>query len=103
MNHLSSLKALREGNGSFGFRGCWTTSGSYSLLREDSIATQQPGTKLTIVAGPLRGRRCIHEADLLDKTLDSPVPIPAFRVQLVTDDGEPDQTVVVGCHSVRLG
>ena len=65
------------------------------------MATQQPGTKLTIIAGSLRGRRCIHEADLLDITVDSPVPVPAFRVQLVNAGGEP--SVVVGCHSVKVG
>jgi len=68
------------------------------------MATQQPGTKLTIISGTLRGRRCIHEADVLDKSVDSPaVPVPAFRVHLVTEDGEPDRSVVVGCHSVRVG
>ena len=61
------------------------------------MATQQPGTKLTIIAGSLRERRGIHQADLLDKTLDSPVPVPAFRVNLVTEDGEPARSVVVGC------
>ena len=67
------------------------------------MATQQPGTKLTIIAGSLRGRHCIHQADLLDKALDSPVPVPAFRVQLVTEDGGPDRSLVVGCHSVKVG
>ena len=67
------------------------------------MATQQPGTKLPIIAGTLRGRRCIHQADLLDKTVDSPVPIPAFQVQLVAEDGEPDRSVVVGYHSVKVG
>ena len=67
------------------------------------MATQQPGTKLTIISGSFRGRHCIHQADVLDKTLDSPVPVPAFRVQLVTEDGEPDCSVVVGCHSVKVG
>ncbi len=67
------------------------------------MATQQPGTKLTIIAGPLRGRRCIHVADVFDKTLESPVPIPAFRVQLVSEEGEPDCSVVVGCHSFKVG
>ena len=67
------------------------------------MATQQPGTKLTIIAGSLRGRRCIHEADVFDKSLDSPVPVPAFRVLLVTDNEEPDRSVVVGCHSVKVG
>jgi len=51
------------------------------------MATQKPGTKLTIISGSLRGRRCIHEEDVLDKSVDSPVPVPAFRVQLVTEDG----------------
>jgi len=67
------------------------------------MATQQPGTKLTIISGSLRGRRCIHEADVFDISLDSPVPVPAFRVHLVTEDGEPDRSVVVGCHSVKVG
>ena len=67
------------------------------------MATQQPGTKLTIISGCLRGRRCIHEADVLDQSVDSPVPVPAFRVHLVTEDGQPDRLVVVGCHSVRVG
>lgn len=67
------------------------------------MATQQPGTKLTIISGSLRGRRCIHEADVFDKPIDSPVPDHAFRVQLVNDDGERDRSVVVGCHSVKVG
>ena len=66
------------------------------------MATQQPGNKLTIISGPLRGRYCIHEADVFEKTLDSPVPVPAFRVHLVTGDGEPNRSVVVGCHSVKV-
>ena len=67
------------------------------------MATQQPGTKLAIISGSLRGWRCIHEEDVLDKTLDSPVPVPAFRVQLVSEDGEMERTTVLGCHSVRVG
>ncbi len=67
------------------------------------MATQPPGTKLTIIAGALRGRRCVHQADVYDKSVDSPVPVPAFKVQLVTADGEPDSSVVVGCHSVKVG
>ena len=55
------------------------------------MATQQPGTKLTIISSSLRGRRCIHEADEFDKSVDSPVSVPAFRVRLVTGDEEPDQ------------
>ena len=62
------------------------------------MATQKPGTKLTTIAGPLRGQHCIHEADVLDKFL-----VPAFRVQLVTEDGEPERSIVVGCHSVKVG
>ena len=103
MKRLSSLKGAKGGDSSTGLMGCWTTGGPNSLLGEASIATQQPGTKLTIIAGVYRGRRCVHQADVFDKSLDSPVPIPAFRVRLVTDDGEPDQTVVVGCHSVKVG
>ena len=79
------------------------TGGPYSLLQEDGMATQQPGTKLTIISGSLRGCRCVHQADVYDKSVDSPVPVPAFRVRLVTEDGEPDRSVVVGCHSVRVG
>jgi len=67
------------------------------------MATQPPGTKLTIISGCLRGRRCIHEADVLDKSVDSPVPVPAFRVRLVTEEGEEEHTVVVGSHSVKVG
>ena len=67
------------------------------------MATQQPGTKLTIISGSLRGRRCVHQADVYDKSVDSPVPVPAFRVRLVTEEGEPDQLVVLGCHSVKVG
>jgi len=52
------------------------------------MATQQPGTKLTIISGPLRGRRCIHEADVFEETMINPVSGPAFRAQLVTEDGE---------------
>ncbi len=77
-----------EGNGSFGAKGCWTTGGPNSLLREDSIATQQPGTKLTIISGFLRGRRGNHQADLFDKFNDSPYPDYAFRVRLVEEDGQ---------------
>lgn len=58
------------------------------------MATQQQGTKLTINSGSLRGRHCMHEADVFEKTLDSPVPVPAFRVRLVTEHGEPDRSVV---------
>ena len=76
---------------------------AYSSLGEARIATQLPGTKLTIIAGPLRGRHCIHEADVFEKTLDSPAPVPAFRVQLVPEEGEPPLTVVVGSHSVKVG
>ena len=75
----------------------------YSLPQEDSVGTQQQGTKLTIISGSLRGRRCIHESDVFDKSVDSPVPVPAFRVRLVTKEGESDRTVVVGCHSVKVG
>ena len=67
------------------------------------MATQPPGTKLTIISGSLRGQRCIHLADVFDKSVDSPVPVPAFRVQLVAEEGEPVQVVVVGCHSVKVG
>ena len=101
---VQPLTSLTDTKGSFGFRGCWTTSGPDPSLQEDSIATQQPGTKLTIISGALRGRRCIHVEDEIDKSLDSPaVPVPAFRVRLVTDDGEPGQSIVVGCHSVKVG
>ena len=48
------------------------------------MATQQPGTMLTIIAGAIRGRRCIHEAEVFEISVDSPVPVPAFRVRLVT-------------------
>ena len=67
------------------------------------MPTQKPGTKLTIISGSLRGRRCIHEADVLDKSVDSTVPVPAFRVQMVTEDGVPECSVVVCCHSVKVG
>ena len=50
-----------------------------------------------------RGRRCIHEADVFDRSVDSPVPVPAFKVRLVAEDGEPDRSVVVGSHSVKIG
>ncbi len=78
----------KEGNGSFGARGCWTTGGPYSLLREGSIATQQPGTKLTIINGFLRGRRCVQQADVFDKSKESPYPDYAFRVRIVGEDGQ---------------
>ena len=47
------------------------------------MATQPPGTKLTIIAGTLRGRRCIHQADVFDKPISSPFPEHAFWVRLV--------------------
>ena len=103
MNHPSSLTDTKGGQRLLWSEGCWTTSGPNSLLREDGIATQQPGTKLTIIAGPLRGRRCIHEADVLEPSTSSTVPGPAFRVRLVTEVGEPEETVVVGCHNVKVG
>ncbi len=67
------------------------------------MATQQPGTKLTIISGPLRGSRCIHEADVFEPSMSSTVPGPALRVRLVTEAGEPEETVVVGCHTVKVG
>ena len=67
------------------------------------MATQQPGTKLTIIAGSLRGRRCIHLADVFDKPINSPVPDHAFRVQLVDDDDQAGESIVVGCHQVKVG
>ena len=67
------------------------------------MATQQPGTKLTIISGPLRGRRCIHEADVFEPSNSSTVPGPAFRVRLVAVTGEPEVTVVLGCHTVKVG
>ena len=67
------------------------------------MATQQPGTKLTIISGSLRGCRCIHLADIFDKPIGSPVPDHAFRVQLVDDDGQEGETMVVGCHQVKVG
>ena len=84
----------KEFSNSVETRGGWTPS---------TQTTQTPGTKLTIISGPLRGWRCIHQADVLHKSLDSPVPVPAFRVHLVTEDGEPDRSVVLGCHSVKVG
>ena len=103
MDHVLSLIDTKGGHRLFWFRGCWTTGGPNSLKQVESIATQQPGTKLTIISGFLRGRRCVHQADLFDESVDSPVPVPAFRVQLVAEDGEPDRSVVVGCHSVKIG
>ncbi len=67
------------------------------------MATQPPGTKMTIIAGSLRGRRCIHQADVFDKTMSSPFPDHAFRVQLVDDQGVPGEAIVVGCHQVKVG
>ncbi len=101
MNHLSSLKSAKGGRQLLWLWGHWTTGGPYSLLGDGSMATQKPGTKLTIISGVLRGRRCIHEEDVFDKSVDSPVPVPAFRVRLVTEDGEPVRSVVVGCIASR--
>ena len=33
------------------------------------------------IAGSLRGRKCIHLADVFDKPIDSPVPDHTFKVQ----------------------
>ena len=58
------------------------------------MATKQPGTKLTTISGMFRGRRCVHQADVFDKSLDSPVPVPAFRVRLVTAAARPTKSPV---------
>ena len=58
------------------------------ILKGQEIATQQPGTKLTIISGFLRGRRCVHQADVFDKWKESPYPDYAFRVRLVGEDGQ---------------
>ena len=57
-------------------------------MRRERMATQQPGNMLTIVSGAWRGLGYIHEQDLLEKTVDSPVPVSAFKVRLVTEEGE---------------
>ncbi len=67
------------------------------------MATQLPGTKLTIIAGSLRGRRCIHQADVFDNPISSPFPEHAFRMRLVDDQGVPEESIVVGCHQVKVG
>ena len=67
------------------------------------MATQTPGTKLTIISGSFRGRKCIHVADVFDKPVDSPVRDHGFRVQLVSDEGQEEQSLVVGCHQVKVG
>ena len=67
------------------------------------MATQTPGTKLTVISGYLRGRRCIHQADVFDKIKESPYSDHAFRVQLVGNDGNEGEFVVVGCHQVKVG
>ena len=38
------------------------------------MATKQPGTKLTTISGMFRGRRCVHQADVFDKSKESPYP-----------------------------
>jgi len=44
------------------------------------MATQTAGTKLTIISGYLRGRRCIHQVDVFDKVKESPYADYPFRV-----------------------
>ena len=104
VNHLGSLTTAKGGDNPLASqRAAELIFGSPLLFEGGFMAAQQPGTKMTIISGSLRGRRCIHEADVLDKSVDSPVPVPAFRVQLVTEDGEPDRSVVAGCYSVKVG
>lgn len=103
VKRLSSLKSVQGGRQLLWFTGRWSSSGPTPLLRGEIIATQQPGTKLTIIAGPLRGRRCIHLADVFGKPIGSPVLDHAFRVMLVNDEGQEGETMVVGCHQVKVG
>jgi len=59
--------------------------------------------QLTIISGFLRGRRWIHQADAFDKSKESRYRDYAFRVRLVEEDGQEGESVVVGCHQVRVG
>ena len=65
------------------------------------MATQTAGTKLTIISGYLRGRRCIHQVDVFDKVKESPYLEHAFRLPLVEDDG--GSLLWLGCQQVKSG
>lgn len=77
--------------------------GSNIQFDEVAVATQKPGTQLTIISGSLRGRKCTHLADVFARPVDSPVAGHGFRVQLLTDDAEEADSVVVACHQVKVG
>ncbi len=40
---------------------------------------------------------------MFDKSKESPYRDYAFRVRLVGEDGQVGESVVVGCHQVRVG
>ena len=77
--------------------------GSNIQFDEVVVATQTPGARLTIISGSLRGRKCIHLADVFARPVDSPTPGHGFRVQLLTDEGREAEFVVVACHQVKVG
>ena len=40
---------------------------------------------------------------MFDKSKESPYRDYAFRVRLVEEDGQEGESVIVGCHQVRVG
>ena len=57
---------------------------------------------MTVISGSYRGRRALHLANVFDRSVDWPEPSSGFLLQLQSNDGEEERSIVVRCHQVKV-